>query len=114
MPTTQEQALDLQPGSRGRGRKNSRGEEEVPNYKTVKDASANLMKLLRRQSVLNTEINEAFKAVAERSNTRAAHLRKLFKASLAGRFVDARNDADQQSVMFEMVGEVAAGPGSGE
>ena len=112
-PATQaETALGLSKG--GRGRKNSRGDEEVPKYETVKEKSAELMKLLRRQAVINTEVNEAFTAVAERSNTKASHLRKLFKASLKGRFVDARNDADQQSVMFEMVGEVAAGPKSGE
>ena len=112
-PATQaETALGLSTGTRGR--KDSHGNEEVPDYKTIKQASAELMKLMRRQQAIGVEVNEAFKAVAEKSNTKAAHLRKIFKASLAGRFVDARNDADQQSVMFEMVGEIAAGPKSGD
>lgn len=73
------------------------------------------MKLLRKAETAKTNSNEAFKALAERSGTTVGNLKRLFRASYKGNYADARRDIDQQSVLFEQVGEIPGGaPSAGE
>lgn len=109
-PTQQERALDLRPGARGR--KDRDGTEETIKIKPIKDASKEVMKLLRRAETAKTECDDAFKLLAERSGTNVSNLKKLFKASLKGNYADVRRDIDQQSVIFEQVGEISSGKAS--
>jgi len=99
--------LDLKPGSRGR--RDREGGEEVIKIAPIKEAAAQCMKLLNRMETAKADFSDAIKLLAERSGTNAANLKKLFKASHKGNFSDVRRDIDQQSVLFEQVGEVQGG-----
>lgn len=106
------QNLDFKPGSRGR--KNSDGSEEVIKLKPIKDAANDVMKLMRKADVAKKEASDAINALAERSNTNASNLKRLFRASIKGNFADVRRDVDQQSVLFEQVGEIGQGTETGK
>lgn len=110
--TTAEQALGMQEGSRGRsGRKDKEGGEETIKIKPIKDAAKDVLKLMRKADAARGQVSDAIKALAERSGTNASNLKRLFKASLKGNFADVRRDVDQQSVLFEQVGEISEGVG---
>ena len=104
------------PGTRSKsgGRRDKEGTEETIKIQPIKDGSAEVMKLYRKAESAKTAANEAMKALAERSGTNVSNLKKLFKASFKGNFVDVRRDVDQQSVLFETVGEIPGGAPSGE
>lgn len=108
MTTSHTEALDLKPGSRG-GRRDRDGGEETIKIKPIKDSAKEVMRLMRRADDAKTELSDAIKALAERSGTNASNLKRLFKASFKGNFTDVRRDVDQQSVLFEQVGEIATG-----
>lgn len=97
-----------------RGRKDSEGTQEIIKIKPIKDASADVMKLLRKAETAKAEANEAFKSLAERSGTNVSSLKKLFRSSLKGNFADVRNEVDQLSLLFEQVGEIQGGRETGE
>lgn len=104
------------PGTRARngGRQDRDGTSEVIKIADIKQGSAEVMKLYRKAETAKTSLNEALKALAERSGTNTGNLKKLFKASYKGNFAEARRDLDQQTVLFEQVGEIAGGAPSGE
>lgn len=111
--TGNEKALDLRPGARGR--RDHDGSEETIKIQPIKDGAKEVMKLMRKAETAKIEANDAFKLLAERSGTNVSNLKKLFKASLKGNYADVRRDIDQQSVLFESVGEISAGgKGAGE
>lgn len=112
MQTQAEAALDMQPGSRGR--KGRDGSEETIKIKPIKDAVGDLMKLYKKAELARADYNNAAKAVAERSNANTADIKRLIKSSADGKYEDTRRHIEQQQVLFESVGEVPAGPGSGE
>jgi hypothetical protein len=104
------------PGTRSRsgGRKDNDGSEETIKIQPIKDGAAEVMKLYRKADSAKTACNDAMKLLAERSGTNVSNLKKLFKASFKGNFSDVRRDIDQQSVLFESVGEIAGGAPTGE
>lgn len=105
-----QEALGLPAGSRGQGgRKGHDGSEEVPDFKSVKEASREVVKLLQKAEDAKEKAAKAINALAERSNTNSRNLRALFKASMKGNFADKRRDLEQQIVLFEQVGEVTTG-----
>lgn len=109
MTTQAERALDLQPGSRGRGRKNRDGGEETIKIQPIKEAVGELMTLYKKAQSAMGAYNDARKKVSERSNCNSADLNKLIKSSAKGDFEDVRRHIEQQQVLFESVGEVAGG-----
>lgn len=109
MATSPDQALDLPPGGRGRGRKSSDGSEETIKIKPIKDAVGELMTLYKKAETAQAEYNNARKLVSERSNCNSADLNRLIKSSAKGNFEDVRRHIEQQSVLFEAVGEVPGG-----
>lgn len=102
-------ALDLPPGGRGRGRKSPDGSEETIKIKPIKEAVGELMVLYKQMESASAAYNNARKLVSERSNCNSADLNKLIKASAKGNFEDVRRHVEQQSVLFESVGEVPGG-----
>lgn len=94
---------------RAGGRKDREGTEETIRIQPIKEGAAEVMKLMRRAEDAKTKVNEAFEALAKRSGTTVANLKKLFKSSLKGTFAEARRDVDQQQVLFEQVGEIPGG-----
>lgn len=92
-----------------RGRKDHDGVEETIKIQPIKDGAADVMKLVRKAENAKTLVNEAYKALAERAGVNVTSLKKLFKASYKGNFEDVRRDIDQQSALFESVGEIAGG-----
>lgn len=113
MQTTQaETALNMQPGARGR--KGRDGSEETIKIKPIKDAVGDLMRLYKKAELALADYNNAAKGVAERSNANTADIKRLIKASAKGNYQDVRRHIEQQQVLFEAVGEVPAGPKSGE
>lgn len=109
----QQQQGDL-PGTKASrsGRANRDGTEETIKIKPIKDACADLMKLHKKAENAKADYRTAVKGVAERSGTNAANINKLVKASSKGNYSDVRRDIDQQSVIFEQVGEIAGGKGA--
>lgn len=105
--TQSEAALDLRPGSRGRKEKD--GTEETIKVQPIKDACSEMMKLYKKLETARGNFNDGIKAVAERSGVNSSTLKKLVKASADGNFVDVRRKVDQQSIVFEQVGEIAGG-----
>lgn len=99
---------------RGRGRKDKDGIEAVPDYAAVKTKAPNLMKLYRAKVEADTVYREGVKGLAESSKTNSGTINKLVKASYNGKFEDAQRSIDQQSEMFESVGEIAGGPNGAE
>lgn len=92
-----------------RGRKDPDGGEEIIKFQPIKEACADMMKLYNKLQAAKTVFNECVKGVAERSNTNAATLKKLVRASAGGNFADVRRDVDQAAIVFETVGEIAGG-----
>lgn len=92
-----------------KGRKDRDGIEEVIKVAPIKEASGEVMRLLKRSLNAAGDYKAALKAMAERSNTNSRNLNRLFKASEKGNFADVRRDVDQQQVLFEMVGEIQGG-----
>lgn len=97
-----------------RGRRDADGSEEVIKFKPIRDAAKDIMRLMNKAEKAKTDCNEAFKGLAERSGTNVANLKRLFKASYNGNFSDVRRDVDQQSVLFEEIGELQGGKDAGE
>lgn len=101
--------LGLQPGSRGRGRKDRDGTEEVPKWNTIKEGCSEMMRAYKKLESAREAFNDCVKAVAERGNINAASLKRLIKASAGGDFKDEQRKIDQQATLFEMVGEIPGG-----
>lgn len=95
------------------GRKGKDGGEEIIKFSTIKERSAEQMKLIRRADSAKNAMNDGFKALAEASGTNVSNLKKLFKASFNGNFKDVQRDIDQQQVLFETLGEIPGGGGKG-
>lgn len=109
------ESLGLQPGSRGQaGRKGHDGTEEVPDFKSIKAAAKDVMKALRKVDDAKSSAAKLINNLAERSNTNSKNLRRLFKASLKGNFSDVRRDIEQQSVLFDQIGDVEGVSGAEE
>jgi hypothetical protein len=53
------------------------------------------------------ECQDDVKAVCEANGANTAQFMRLLKASLKGNFEDQRRKAEQQSIIFEAVGEVS-------
>lgn len=92
------------------GGKNSDGQSEVIDVTSIKQATGDLMKRYKKMENAKDDFNDATAKVAERTNVNARTLKKLIKSSAQGNYADVRRDIDQQSVVFETVGEVAGGP----
>jgi hypothetical protein len=112
--TQQQEALDLRPGSRGngrtrprRGRKNPDSSEEVLNVSSLKSEAPRLLRQLRKATERLREAQDDVKAVCEASGANTAQFMRLLKASLKGNYEDERRKAEQQSIIFESVGEVS-------
>lgn len=114
-PITNDAALSMPPGSRGRrGRKDSTGDEQVLKAQPIKEALSELMVAFKRAEEARAAYNELRKTVAERSNASAGDLAKLLKASARGNFEDVQRKVQATSDLFEMVGEVPGGSVSAE
>lgn len=101
--------------SRASGRKDPDGGEEIIKFQPTKEACADMIKLYQKMLAAKVVFNECVKGVAERSNTNAATLKKLVRASAGGNFADVRRDVDQFAIVFEEIGEIAGGKnGAGE
>lgn len=106
MQTTQaETALGLQPGARGR--KGRDGSEEVPRFDSIKEGCAEMMRAYKKLEHAREAFNDTVKSVAERGNVNAAGLKRLVRASATGNFKDEQRKIDQQSTLFEMIGEIS-------
>jgi hypothetical protein len=109
-------ALDLPPGGRGRGkgsnangRKDGTGTEETIKIRPLKDGCAECMKLYKIAEEAKKAYNAAAKAVSERGGINTGSFKKLITASAKGKYEDVRRSIEQQSVLFEKVGEVPGG-----
>jgi len=105
------------PGTEGKrtGRKDKDGTEALPNYIRIKDAAKELMRSYKKMEAAREAFNDTVKAIAERGNVNTSSLKKLVRDSASGNFADRRRMIDQQSELFEMVGEIAGGgKGAGE
>lgn len=97
------------------GRKGRDGTDEVIKFKPIKDATKDLMTLYKKKQQADADYRASLKAVAERGNVNSGNLNRLVKASAKGNYADVRRDIDQQSVLFESIGEIQSGPAtSGE
>lgn len=109
------QALDLPPGGRGRnknnasGRKDGTGTEETIKIRPLKDGCGECMKLYKIAEAAKQAYNAAVKMVAERGGINAGSFKKLIASSAKGKFEDTRRTIEQQSILFEKVGEVPGG-----
>lgn len=111
--------MDMQtelPGTteKRRGRRDADGSEEVIKFKPIRDAAKDIMRLLNKAEKAKADVSDAFKGLAERSGTNVSNLKRLFKASYNGNFADVRRDVDQQSILFEEIGEIEGGKDAGE
>lgn len=95
---------------RSTGRKDREGTEEVPNFPTIKAGIKEMMRSYKKLEQAREAYNEIAKKLAERGHVNAANLKKLVRASVSGNFPDHRRLVDQQSALFEVVGEVSEGP----
>lgn len=119
-PNSTTRALDMPPGSRGkgtgntsarsmRGRKSGDGSEETIKIAPIKEATKELMRAYKKKELANADYNAMAKAVAERSNANTGILKRLIASSAKGKYQDTRRLIEQQAVLFEMVGEVPGG-----
>lgn len=106
--------IETPSSKRGSGRKSQDGSSEGIKFEPIKKACAEMMKSYKKAQEAKEAFNATVKAVAERSNCNASTLKKLVRSSAAGNFADTRNKIDQESVIFESVGEIAGGSISGE
>lgn len=100
--------LDLPVGSRGRGRKDGAGGEEVLKVQPVKDGCKELMVLYKKSVIAKEAYNAAAKAIAEKSNANTATIKRLIESSAKGKFEDVKRAVEQTADLFEAVGEVSA------
>lgn len=110
--TQQQESLGLKPGSRGNGRKSGDGTEEPLKIKPIKDDIGDLMKLYRKEIDAKEKTNEKAKSIAERSNCSAGTLKRLVRASYRGKFEETQRKINQESDVFEAIGEVPGGKGA--
>jgi hypothetical protein len=110
MQGTQEQLPGTQ--RRSTGRKDRDGTEEIPNFPTIKKGCAEMMLAYKKLEAARGVFNDVVQAVAERGNCNAASLKRLVRASASGNFADHHRMIDQQSTIFEMVGEIPGGGAS--
>lgn len=100
------------------GRKSRDGSDEVIKFKPIKDATKDLMALFKKKQLADEAYRDQLKAVAERGNVNSSNLNRLVKASAKGNYADVRRDIDQQSILFENIGEIrgdgTTGAASGE
>jgi hypothetical protein len=104
---TQEQLPGTQ--RRSTGRKDRDGTEESPDFTSIKKGCAEMMLAYKKLESAREAFNDCVKAVSERGNCNAATLKRLVRASASGNFTDHRRMIEQQSIVFEMVGEIPGG-----
>lgn len=104
------------PGTRQKtpGRKTNDGTTEVVKFDSIKKGCAEMMKAFKKAETAKDDFNAIVSGVAERSGCNAVTLKRLVKSSAKGNFADVRNKIDQESSIFEMVGEIQGGKASGE
>lgn len=104
---TDDANLTTKSGKKGSGRKGADGIEGTPDYRSVKEKARDCLKLYRKKANADLEYRESVKGLAQSTSTNAGSINKLVKASFKGKFADAQRMIDQQSEMFEEVGEVS-------
>ena len=97
-----------------RGRKGPDGTEETIKVTTIKQGVADLMRLYKKAQAAKDDYNNSAKGLAERSNCNTGILKKLISSSAKDKYEDTRRLVEQQSVLFEAVGEVPGGSETGQ
>lgn len=92
------------------GRKSAGGTSEVPDFPSIKEGAADLMKRFKKLQNAKDDYQDACAKLAERSNTNARNINRLVKSSYKGNFADVRRDVEQTAAMFDIVGELPGGP----
>lgn len=90
--------------NRAKGRKSSDGTEDVIKVKPLKEAIAELETLKTKADAAKDRLNDAIKAVAERSGLLSKVVRKLVNARHGEGFEDAKREVDQLAIVFDEVG----------
>lgn len=107
------EATGMQKGSRGRGRKDGDGGEEVPDYDVVNKDKKRLMKLYKEKEESVAAYNDACKKTAKDAHLNTPSIKLLIKSSATGDFKEVQRILDQRSTLFEIVGEVPGGAVTG-
>lgn len=103
MPTSAEQALDLKPGSRGKGRRGSEGQEAVIKLEALSVKTDELVKLHTAATDAATDFGEAVKKVAEEAGLNAATVRKYIAARAGDKYDETKQRVLQLALVFEEV-----------
>lgn len=108
---TQTSELPIEDKRGRKGRKSGDGTAETIKFDPIKKACAEMMRAYKKFEQAKVEYDEIVSGVAERSNSNVTTLKKLVKASAKGKFTDVRHKIDQESVIFETVGEIGTSTG---
>ena len=91
--------------AKAKGRKSSDGTEDVIKTKPLKEAVAELETLKTKADAAKDKLNDAIKAVAERSGLLSKVVRKLVNARHGEDFEDAKREVMQLGIVFDEVGD---------
>lgn len=87
---------------KARGRKDSQGQEGVINRNEVEESLDELTQLYAASASAAEELNDAIKAVAERSGLLASVVRKYVTAKAGEKFDDVKKTVEQLSLIFDV------------
>lgn len=92
---------EVEPKKRTRGRKDNAGQEAIAKRKPVDDKIEYLVKLFHAHATATSELSEAIKAVAEKSDLNAAVVRKYVAAKAGDKFEDKQREVGQLAFIFD-------------
>lgn len=94
--------------AKARGRKDSEGQEAVIKTKPLKDSLRELGTLKAKSDAAKEKLNDAIKAVAEKSGLLSSVVRKFVNAATGEKFEEERRKVEQAALVFDEVQPVEA------
>jgi hypothetical protein len=88
---------------KARGRKDSEGQEAVIREKPLKDALAELQTLHEKSDAAHDKLNDAIKAVAEKSGMQSKVIRKAVFAKHADEIEEVEREVEQLQIALDVV-----------
>lgn len=89
---------------RARGRRDSQGQEGVIKLKPAEDSIQELVDLYVKAGEASDKLNDAIKAVAEKSELLASVVRKFVTARAGEKFEEEKRKCEQLGLLFDEIG----------
>jgi hypothetical protein len=100
--TTNDVALDMKKGARGR--KDKSGQEAVFSKTALVSRMPELIQAYKHAKAVNEDLNDAIKVAAEKGGVLASVVRKYVAARAGENFTEEKEKVEQLSLVFEECG----------